>query len=714
MTKQAQLPDGTILEFPDETPDDVMDRAVKSHLAGRQPPAKPAANNSQFAQLIKGKPAQRQPATYNFTGVPGVSTQIGGALDAFQHHVMNIPHGVAQLVSHGLGLDSAEQDDAALRQREADYQARTAGNASSYAGAAAGEVLPWMVGIGGLKSAGLLPKLAATRDVVGLGAKAGNIAAKGGLLAAEGGLMGLVSPVTGEGSYGEQKGAQVATGAIAAPLIAAGVRGVQAGAGGVRQAARYATEGGREQLANQRLAKLLGTDPGTLAALRQNTSVPGYNLTPAQALATPEAVQAERVLRNNGLTAPAFAEAESANNAALRGEAARLAGTDADMAAAVEARRSGPGQFWRGNLVLGAEDGRFGSAGKHLADFLQSRPLNMTEFKVLDEARKITGQVQRGTIDALEGERRLAALEPKTRAGKKALEQATGILNQGMVNPGRIVGELEKLSRSGNKAVSSAAADHLATIAKNQDATGWVHARVLDDVRQNIGTMLGQHSPHGAVGSQEGALYGPLKAKIANTIDRALPGYRDSLAAYARLSQPINDMEAGRTLLGAIDSGGRDAGGNQAVTLNHLKSLLSQNGRADYPMSPQAEARVRAMLEALQKRSVTNNTVAASGPGTAADTLRGGIALPVVQRGISGLAATLGTVLGNAPGGLAALLASEGMIAANNSVTRKLGQKAASAKLSAEAIEAYQRQLSQQQALQQYGMPQYLLPFVSK
>lgn len=32
MTKQAQLPDGTILEFPDETPDAVMDKAVKSHL----------------------------------------------------------------------------------------------------------------------------------------------------------------------------------------------------------------------------------------------------------------------------------------------------------------------------------------------------------------------------------------------------------------------------------------------------------------------------------------------------------------------------------------------------------------------------------------------------------------------------------------------------------------------------------------------------------
>ena len=32
MPKQAQLPDGTILEFPDDTPDNVMDKAVKNHI----------------------------------------------------------------------------------------------------------------------------------------------------------------------------------------------------------------------------------------------------------------------------------------------------------------------------------------------------------------------------------------------------------------------------------------------------------------------------------------------------------------------------------------------------------------------------------------------------------------------------------------------------------------------------------------------------------
>ncbi|MFD0738223.1 hypothetical protein ACFQZQ_02825 [Lysobacter koreensis] len=119
------------------------------------------------------------------------------------------------------------------------------------------------------------------------------------------------------------------------------------------------------------------------------------------------------------------------------------------------------------------------------------------------------------------------------------------------------------------------------------------------------------------------------------------------------------------------------------------------------------------MLDALQRRSITSNAIAATGPGTAADTLRGGLQSPLAQRGITGVAATVGGLLGNVPGSLAAVLASEGAIAANNAVTRKVGQKAASAPLAAEAIEAHNRRMLQrkQGLLGQYGMPEYLLPF---
>lgn len=99
--------------------------------------------------------------------------------------------------------------------------------------------------------------------------------------------------------------------------------------------------------------------------------------------------------------------------------------------------------------------------------------------------------------------------------------------------------------------------------------------------------------------AQEKAALGPLRDTIADALDAAVPGYRANLAAYARASQPLTDMAAGRSLLGAIDSGGRDAGGNQAVSLTQVKSLLSKDDRAKFKMSPDARKSLEAVRDAL-------------------------------------------------------------------------------------------------------------------
>lgn len=98
------------------------------------------------------------------------------------------------------------------------------------------------------------------------------------------------------------------------------------------------------------------------------------------------------------------------------------------------------------------------------------------------------------------------------------------------------------------------------------------------------------------------------------------------------------------------------------------------------------------MRDALQQRSITNNTVSAAGPGTAADVMRGGGLGTGVLRT---LGAGIGTGLGFSGGGLPAYLlaqgATEGAIAARNSVARKVGKKASDSLLAADAIEAYGR-----------------------
>lgn len=711
MSKRAQLADGTILEFPDDTPDSVVDLAVKRHMAESQKSAKPNASNSDFAAMVSGKKRQPQPNALGFDNrAQGEAYGMGPAyagldyLDAARHHVASLGMGIGQFIHKGVtaaadamlpadnslrqGIDRIDaKAPRVLAQREADYQARVPNSAAATAGAATGEILPWMTGIGELRAAGILPQVAKGEGFAGKLIEYGK---KGGLLALEGGAYGATQPVTGEGSYARQKGAQVGVGAAAAPVMGSMVGGTV----GLARLSRYLTPAGREAIAGERLGRLYGTDQGTLDLLRRDSGVPGFELTPAQALSTPEAVQAERALRNNPSTAPAFAGREAQNNAAARGQVAKVAGTEADLEAARAARRDGPGAFWRDNLPRGAEENRFKRAQDHLAGFLKSKTMPMPEFKILNEARKIAGQVQRGSISMEEGDAAIRALSPTTKGGKKALEQALGLIDGGMVNPNRIVNELQRLAKDPNTTVSGAANDALAAIGKNQDGMGYIHARVLDGVRQNIGTMLAKNAPamRGA-GSAEGAAYGPLKAKITNAIDRAVPGYRNNLAAYASASQPINDMEAARTLLNAIDSGGRDSLGGQAVNLTQVRALLSKDNRANFPMSESARREIEAVLEALQQRSVSNNTIAASGPGTAADLTRG--LSPAAARWLGHAASILGGVKLGPLGYLAGAGATEAATAANNSVLKILGPKAASARETASALEILrQRKIS--------------------
>lgn len=158
--------------------------------------------------------AQREAANYE-TAKSRTSAmgQVVNYFDELQHHGLNAVHGLAQLGVHGLnklGVVSDEEavsNDAAVAQRERDYQQRTAGaNGFANVGGVIGEVAPWLVGVGEARAAGLLPRLAPVAKVSGVGAKAGNIAAKTGLLAGEGALMGAAAPVTEGGAYGVQKG----------------------------------------------------------------------------------------------------------------------------------------------------------------------------------------------------------------------------------------------------------------------------------------------------------------------------------------------------------------------------------------------------------------------------------------------------------------------------------------------------------------------------
>jgi hypothetical protein len=559
-----------------------------------------------------------KPLAYQLAEKVGMQNVLG-ALDGLQHHGLNAVHGLAQLGEHGLNaaasrllpadsgmrqsIDRATtSDDAGLAQRERDYQARTAGNAGSYVGAAAGEILPWMVGVGEARALGLLPKATST-----LG--------KAGLLAGEGAAIGAATPVTEGGDYATQKAKQVAIGAGTAATL----HGVALGAGAVRNAVSPAA----------RVARMFGNDPATIATLRKagQGGVPGFVPTVAQALQTPEAIQAERILRNHPMTAPAFARADASNGGAIVRQVDQLAGDGAAMQAAKDARTAATQPYY----------------------------------------------------DSLPGQR---------------------------VDPAGVLQSLDALHQSSAGVVpnvKSAIAGLRNEITSRTGPDGMIDADILSGLHQNAGSHLGP-----TASAQEKLALGPIKDSIANALDAGVPGFRANNSAWRTLSQPISDMQAGRSLRAAIDGHGPDATGNPTVTLNDLNALLKRDAKARYPMSQQARAQVEAMRDAAKQRAISNNTIAASGPGTGADTLRGMLSSPLGRylqhtTSLAGGGSLLGGHVGAIAGGL--LGAATGAI---DLVAQKgVGRLASNARLAADALEA--EQLRRQGLLGQ--LPNYLLPY---
>ena len=284
---------------------------------------------------------------------------------------------------------------------------------------------------------------------------------------------------------------------------------------------------------------------------------------------------------------------------------------------------------------------------------------------------------------------RLAGTPADMAAARKARADATDPYFSslpGKPAPGAsIIAKIDATTKTGlgqGARVQSALSKLREAIAAQSDKNGNIDADVLNGIRQNFRTYF-DHKPT----AKELKALEPVADEIAGVLESSVPGYRASVAAFRDLSQPINDMDAGRQLVAALARGVRDTSGNQAAHLTKIESLLAKNARGKFPMSPAARQRIEALAEAQRMRSVSNNTVAASGPGTAADAGRGivGKIAPTV------LSAGAGS-LGGIPGFLLGLGAAGGYHLADAASTRALTKLASNSLLSADALEALFRQ----------------------
>lgn len=276
--------------------------------------------------------------------------------DSTMHHLANLPLGLAQLAGHGIGAaadavlpqgnsvreaiagTNANFDNRA-RQRETQYQRDVPTNAASVIGATVGEVAPWLIGIGEARALGLIPEATTTLGKIGL-------------LSGEGAAMGVPQPVTGNGSYAAQKALQVGSGAVVGPLAYGALKVPGAVSRTVADAVAHAR--GTQGAVDKQVSNLFQPTQANVNALRgAKNLVPGETPSAAQVLGGADNVQAERVLRTRAESAPDFVNQDAANNAARQSVITKLAGTDAELAAAQDARTKATKPFIDANLQPG-------------------------------------------------------------------------------------------------------------------------------------------------------------------------------------------------------------------------------------------------------------------------------------------------------------------------------------------------------------------------
>jgi hypothetical protein len=484
------------------------------------------------------------------------------------HHAGNFPHGIAQGIENAVDWlaqklpdnaisqaihSTVQQDNAAMRQREAEYQSQVPNSNAAYAGAAVGEVAPWLMAgpAKALTSIGEAASTGAAR-LPWIGGKITQAAAGG---AAQGLVMGAAQPVTGPTDYGEQKSQQVKMGALLGAAIPGGIQTAKSTYGALKNVTQpifNPTAAATESILSASKTPLENLSPQKIGQAAAEI-VPGSVPTTAQVAGSPELVQLEKAFGNTPEGKAALMARELQNNNARVSQLESIAKTDADLTAAKAVRDQVATPFI-----------------KAMQDPKTSAPVNaapiLAELDKLENSSFSTDPVVSRTISAL----------------RSQLSEAAGKTN--IAEYGLTPEAFKSLDPLGNN----------------------VRPDLLDGIRQNLRSIIADNATNGIVRSKQEAALSPLADSIVGAIESANPGYRSYLATYAKLSEPIRDIEAAKSILEGF-AGGRDTSGNPIISLTRYNSLLTKALKGDYGVSPQTEEALKAVQADLQRSSISSS-----------------------------------------------------------------------------------------------------------
>ncbi|UIY58088.1 transglycosylase SLT domain-containing protein [Burkholderia cepacia] len=569
------------------------------------------AGNDPFSSLpVEPKQGAQQAAPQAAQTAPQSTSAASDFISALGHHVMSPLHGGAQLVEHGInsGIQAlaggtpfanyvqgiVNSDDAAIRQREQQYQQNVPNNAASYAGAAVGEILPALAAGGGslmTKGSQVGADLAAKLGLGGLGTVAAKGIGSAAAGAALGGAYSSLQPVTGGGqnltslvtgqpgsNYWQEKAGQVGSGALlgaATPALTAGLGKLGQYAGNlIGSTVRPFTESGRAQIAQDMIAQAARGGP-----LELNTTqlVPGSAPTLAEATGNPGIATLQRTIRD--INPAPFVAREQQNAASRLGALGSITGTADDLAAARLARANDAADnYLSTNVGVPASDTAYAA--------LKQTPAFKKAFSDAQEMAKNQG------ISSIE----------------------TAIQNRANANMGGSVGAPET----------------------------YVSGKGLQYIKQSLDDQIDSAMRGGESGKARNIL--GVKDQLLGIMDNNIDGYAQARAQFAQQSGPIDAMQYLQSL------NLTDAQGN--VTLAKVQNALSQMQKAQQKPGINAAKSVTSdQISALQ--SIRDDLLRASqtelGKTRAGSATAQNIATQQMLR--AALPGKLGALAGQLPGG---------------------------------------------------------------
>ncbi len=368
--------------------------------------------------------------------------------------------------------------------------------------------------------------------------------------ALQGAYLGALQPTTEEGQREQNIALGGALGGAGAGLVN--------GAGALIRGARNVLARGGLTSTDRRAANVLAREATNPDVTITESAVPGVQRTLGEASNDPGLMALENTLRAQ--QRGAFDPIDLQNNAARVEQLQRIAGTDADMAAA-EAARTAASESLRDRAFAEGAD--------------SARQLQQADALMIPNAGSGMGQLRQGIQSIARSGAGNPNVQNATNAVSRALDQ-TGDSVAGLYNVRKYIGDLLNGRAAGDDASARAA------------------SRELIQMRDMIDENLASRAP-------------------------SFPEYLD---AYRNASKPINRMEVGREVLSRASGMAQDVQGNPILTpsgvyraTNDLDAIAAKatdfkKAKASDILNAQDLASLRAIQDDMQRIAQRNRSAA--------------------------------------------------------------------------------------------------------